>query len=207
MPGTSQFAQLFVNCLAVLGGFLAGYLLTALFANAIDRMAFRRKSPQFLHRSLRLLGGIALAALVAFIVFGHGRGWNLLGGGQDGTGESEKTGSPSFINVTPEKPAPPSPPPTPVETSGKRIAVTILGGTDVKAQRFYLIDADATPKSLAEAKEIIRRAAEGAEMAPNVEIRFAASNRLAFDHPAVTLLQQWLRKDLKLNVIFPPDGQ
>ncbi len=204
-----QFAELFVNSLAVLGGFLAGYMISAVVANSLDRMAFRRRSPAFLHRSVRLLGGIALATLIAFIVFGHGRGWKLLGGGESGTGETEQSGSPQLISTTQESPpasaSPPPPKPT-IDSSQKTMTVTILGGADVMAERFYLIDLDTTPRSLAELKELFRQKAEANAMPASVELRFSSRNRLPESHPAVLLLKRWLLDDLHLKVILPPES-
>jgi len=204
----ARFAQLFVNSLAVLGGFLAGYLLAALLAHSLDRVAFRRKSPPFLHRVCRLLGGVALAVLVAFIVFGHGQGWTLLGGGLDGTGDSEKTGTtqPISMDLPQVRPSSATAPLKAVEPTGERIRVTILGGSDVKTERFYVIGED-PPRSLVEAKDVLRRRTDEAPMPPSIELHFNERYRLPPDHPAVLRLLNALRKELKLNVILPADSR
>src|SRR5262245_19455275 len=89
----AQFGQLIVNSLAILGGFLIGYLLTALLANRVSRS----RPPTPLNRGSRLLGGVVLAVLVGIIVFGHGVGWTLFGGGTDVN--SSKNGEPQPISV------------------------------------------------------------------------------------------------------------
>lgn len=192
----ARVAQMIVNSLAVLGGFFAGYALTALLANTLDRAVFRRRSPAIVHRGSRLLGGLALAILVTIIVFGHGQGWNLFGGGADGTGDSNQDGTPQIINTVIEKPTPESSP----AKSNASIRIVILGGTDVVAEKFYLIDDDATPHTLAEVKEIILKK-KAVPPLTSVEISFAPKNVLPQEHPAVLLLENWVINVAGLKLI------
>lgn len=84
--------------------------------------------------------------------------------------------------------------------------ITLLGGTDVKDQRFYLIDDDAAPKSLAEAKAAIQKAKDATSKTLGLEIRFASQNALPQDHPAVTQLARWAREVAGLTVTFPAEA-
>src|SRR5205823_6090594 len=149
----------------------------AILTKTVDRAVLHRKSPPLVHRTLRFLGGIALAILVAIIVFGHGQGWTLFGGGADGTGESDQNGTPQAISVAVEKPSSTAIPSA--SASGEHIRITILGGTDVIAAKFYLIDDDTTPRTLAEVKELLMKKKEAAAIPPILEIQFTAKNTLS----------------------------
>ena len=86
-PGSEQLAAFGVKCLAVVGGFLAGYVLGGIAAWALDKWAFAKKSPDVLKKAIGFFTGVALALLIAFIVFGDGAGSGWLGGGgPDGSG-------------------------------------------------------------------------------------------------------------------------
>ena len=76
----AHFAQFLVNCLAVGGGFLAGFILTGVLVWWIDRTFLRKQSPDPLKRAARYFGGLVVAILVALLVFGIGGG-----GRHDGT--------------------------------------------------------------------------------------------------------------------------
>lgn len=191
-----HFAQTLVNGLAVLGGFLAGYVMAGLIAKLLDRVLVLRKSPLWLHRIIRILGGVAVAMLVAMIVFGHGKGWNLFGGGADGTAEA--TGTQPVSTTAVQKTEPPPEPKTQGE-AGDRIRVTILGGTDVKAERFYLLDDDLSPMTLAELKSAVLKRKESSSKLPTLEVRSASRNTLPTDHPAVAMLTRWAREVAGLN--------
>jgi hypothetical protein len=200
----SHFAQLLVNILAVGGGFLVGYFLTLIAANTLDRAVLRKKSPRGLHKVLRFLGGLLGAILVALIVFGHGQGWNLFGGAAGSTGTGNGRDAPQLI-TTPANDTPPETPKPTLAPTVTRIRITILGGGDVKSKHFYKLDDDPNARTFDEVKAVVQPAAKQA-VKPGVEIRFAQKNRLPQDHPAVTMLVQWLRESCGLTVAFPPDG-
>jgi|GEM_PF-1738285 hypothetical protein len=208
-----RFAQLIVNLLAVGGGFLFGFLLSGLFLWLFDRWLFGGRLPDAFYRAWKTVGGIAMAALVAIIVFGHGEGWTLFGGGGTGPenrapGESQ-TASPTTPATVPEPPSDAEPIAAPrvvLPKTDRIIQITMLGGEDVKNQRFYLVDSDPVAKSLAEVQAIIL--ARKAESPPNVGlgllIRFSAANVLPRTHPAVVILSQWAQ-DHGVAVTFPAD--
>jgi hypothetical protein len=202
-----DFAQFLVNCLAVGGGFLAGFVLAGVLTWWIDRTFLRKNTPEIMHRTARVLGGLAVAILVALLVFGRGGG-GLGGGKGDGLGSgtaNNGTGTGTDAPDTTPKPGPTppvaakdAPPP------GDRVRVTILGGPDVKEQRFYLVGDDPTPRTLAEAKAAIQAKKDTATRPVAVEVRFTARNTLARDHPAVTLLTNWAR-DAGIAVVLPAE--
>jgi hypothetical protein len=202
----AHFAQFLVNCLAVAGGFLAGFVVTAGVVWWIDRTFLRGQSPDVLKRAARVLGGAAAALVVALLVFGKGGGG--LGGG---TGEAVGSGTPATVvgQGTGEAPSPttPTPPTKPSPPAGERVAVTVLGGADVRDQRFYLLDADTTPRTFDEAKAgILAKKETAGAKGLAVEVRFPPTNALPQDHPAVTRLVAWARDAAGLTVTFPAAG-
>jgi hypothetical protein len=81
-----------IYVLAVFGGFLVGNVLTLILCRLLAKAMFKRRMPEQLERALRVIGGIVVAALVAFLLFRMGPGWGL---GGSGTGEGEGSGGPS----------------------------------------------------------------------------------------------------------------
>ena len=180
--------QAVVNVFAVAGGFLLGQLLVG-----IGFWLFARRTPAGWKRAARLLGGTVLAVFLAVVLFGHGYGWTLFGGG--GKGDSKGNGpapdpgegaGPAV--VTPATPPAPAPPPKPAD--GPVVRVTVLGGSDVRDERFYQLDADPAARTFAELTAALDGKKAGGK-APQVEVVFPASNTLPRDHPAVTRLSGW----------------
>ncbi len=89
------FAQ---RCLTVVGGFAAGYLFTWVAGVGFDKAVTRVKSPDFLHKWARRVGGVLVALVVAFLVFRGGPG----SGGGSGKGEGDGEGSPATGSVAPQ---------------------------------------------------------------------------------------------------------
>jgi hypothetical protein len=192
-------AQFLVNCLAVGGGFLVGFVLSWVFTWWFDRTFLRQRTPEIFHRAARVLGGLVVAILVALLVFGKGGGG--LGGGQgEGVGSGVAANTDPDPSATPGKVPPVKPRDTPPPEA--RIRVTLLGGPDVKDQRFYLLDDDPTPRTFAEARAAIQAKKDATPKGVAVEVRFAPRNTLPQDHPAVTRLANWA-SDAGLTVMFP----
>lgn len=195
----ARFAQLIVNLLAVAGGFLLGYVLTGLVVWWLGR----GKAPDGLKRACRMLSGVAMAVLVFLIVFGHGLGWTLFGGGQPGTDNGSGQG-PQPISTEPVPQDRPPVKPQDGPPPGDRVRVTLLGGADVRERKFYLLGDDPTPRGLDEVKTAVKQKAGEAKAGLAVEIRFAARNTLPREHPAVTLLERWAKEN-GLTVTFPAE--
>lgn len=209
---SEKVAQLFLNCFAVAGGFLVGWVLTGLVAWFLDKRLTGGKSPATVHRVAKNLGGVGLAILVALIVFGNGSGWSIMGGDGDGDGKSN---APPGRPGGPDKGGPPatSPNTTPIPDTRKeqpspreRVRVTVLGGEAVKNERFYLLDDDATPRTIAEARATLAGKKESAKGSLGVEIRFTADNAIPPNHPAVLQLTNWAR-DNAVTVSFPAESR
>ncbi len=144
-------ASLAMNALAVGGGFLVGYGVTAVAAYFLDRRLTGGKSPEGMHKALRMLGGVAGAVLVALLVFRDGGG-----GPGDGPGTTAAPGAgggPGTTAVT-TKAADPTPlvkPPEPPRTE-EVVRVTVLSGADVVGEKFYVVEGRAEKLTLDEAK-------------------------------------------------------
>ena len=203
----AKAAQLAVNSLAVLGGFFAGWAMFGFFAWWLDRVAFAKKSPPNLKRLIRLVGGVLVAILVAIIVFGHGHGWTLFGGGSPGDdngGNPNPAATPPTSAEVPKSDAPPAPAKD-LPPPGATAKVTLLGGDDVKGERFYLFDADPVAKTFDEITTALRAKKDtlaGKGLA--VEIRFSESNTLSREHPAVYRLARWAAEH-GVTVTFPAE--
>ena len=144
-------AHLAMNALAVGGGFLAGYAVTAVGTYFLDRRLTGGKSPEGMHKALRMLGGIAGAILVALLVFRDGGG-----GPGDGPGTTAATGAgsgPGTTAVTTPAPDPTTAvkPPEPPRTE-EVVRVTVLSGADVVGEKFYVVEGDAAKRTLDEVK-------------------------------------------------------
>lgn len=201
---SNKLAEYAVKCLAVGGGFLVGYFVGRVLAWGIDRWVFAHKAPEQLKRVCALLCGLALAIVVALIVFGSGGG-GLFGGG-GGAGEGK--GAPSDDQGKPVPPAqkdepkvvPPKvdpKPPEPKPTAGD-LRVAILGGGDVQVGadgegRFYLIDGEREPKSLPDLKQTIAARRKDAATDVVLVFRFTGA-RLDDTHREMLRLNAWLRE-------------
>lgn len=203
---TTRLAKLIEGTLATAGGFLLGYLLIAIIGWLIDKYLLKRKSPEFLHKVCRLIGGLIVAILVALMVFGGG------GGEGDGMGDGAGNGKASPTQGT-QGPIEPSPttdskaiPSNLASKVEERIRVTILGGSDVQNQKFYLLDDATDPLAFADLKSAIQKRKESTSKTLGIEIYFNSRNALPKDHPAVTQLVRWANDLAGLTVAFPVEA-
>lgn len=204
-----------IKALAVGGGLLVGYALGIGVAWALDRWVFAHKAPPQLKKLCGLLAGVALAILVALIVFGEGGG-GLFGGGGGSGGDSKGTPTPTEKGKEPPAPVTPKedvkvPPkvepktPDPKATPGD-VRIAILSGTDVaeskdgKEVRYYLIGDDTTPKSLNELKKAIADRRAGTKEELVLVFRFT-KEPLSNNFTPMKLLSAWL-KEAKLTIRF-----
>jgi hypothetical protein len=200
---SATVTQFFLNLLAVAGGFLAGYVLGWILCLAFDKWVLGKKSPQGLHRAVQAIMGLIVALLVALMVFGSGTGGG--GGTGNGQGPGNQTGSPG-TNPNPTTPAstatlptPPMKEPNPSEV----VKIVLLGGEDVKDERFYQLEGQKSALTFAELKGLIQDRKAASTKGLTLEIRFQAKNMLSRDHVAVRRLQTWATSEAALNVTFP----
>jgi hypothetical protein len=200
-----------IKCLAVGGGFLVGYFLGAAVAWGLDRWVFAHKAPPQVKKAVALVAGVAVAIVVAMILFGEG-GKGLFGRGGEGdqkgkTEDGKQTPAPpDRTKDLPKEKEPPKgvPKPTPGD-----IHITILGGGEVTPDRnnkgrFYLLEGDPEPKSFPELQEAInaRRKAGGPPL-KTVYYRFKnKSEELSVNNPALREPYEWLSG---LGIGFVPE--
>lgn len=152
-------AQEFVKyVLAVVGGFIVGNLLTLILCRVFAHWAQKQKMPDPIERALRVVGGIVVAALVAFLLFPGGWG--------GGSGEGEGKGGPTSDSDSSgkEKQATPKVDPKSKEdpailASGMK--VTILRGKDYP--KSYLFEGETEGVDFAMAKEKLRKRLEDSQ--------------------------------------------
>ena len=191
---------LLMNFLAVGGGFLAGYLLTMLFLFLVGRWLPFTKNQEVLKKSLCYIGAVCGAIIVALIVFGAGNGGTTDGPGK-GDGTTEKTGNNSGTSTVSTEQQPVTPPTTP-EPKGleETLKITILSGTDVKDEKFYLIEKDRTAKTLDEVKDAIKTRKATATKPLAIDIQLTP--RTDRNNSGVLDLESWAR-DAGMRVILP----
>ncbi|HKB02649.1 MAG TPA: hypothetical protein VKD90_10540 [Gemmataceae bacterium] len=147
-----------IYALAVAGGFLIGNLLTLLICRVLAKMMFKRKLPEQLERALRVLGGILLAALVAWLLFQFGSGWGL---GGTGTGEGEGSGGPT--NQTDQVKGKAEPNVDPKSKEPEPFLATGIKVTVWRASAFpntFLFEGETQAVELSAAKEKLRKRIE-----------------------------------------------
>lgn len=160
-PVATKAGQYVIYVLAVAGGFLIGNWLTWLVCRLIARLFFKRSTHLKLERALRILGGIAVAVLVAFLLFRFGTGWGL---GGSGTGEGEGTGGPTPKDANLGKDKQPKVDPKTKEdpaTLASGTKVTILRGRDFP--KSYLFEGETEGVDFPTAKEKLRKRLEDSE--------------------------------------------
>jgi hypothetical protein len=92
-----------LGALAVAGGFLVGNLLMLIVCRLLAKFVFHTMMNRRLEQALRILAGIAVAVLIAWLVFRGGPGWGF---GGTGTGEGEGSGGITPSTTRPSEQSP-----------------------------------------------------------------------------------------------------
>lgn len=144
MPDAEQIAHFFQKLLMVIGGFAAGYLFTWVAGVGFDKVVVKGKSPAFLHKWARIIGGVLVALIVAFFVFRGGKG-NGDGPGGDGPGTGASTTSTS--PQTSQTPATQKQPEVAVDAVP--VYVTVYAGNAVErgTENFFALNDPPGPKT------------------------------------------------------------
>ena len=140
--------------LAVAGGFFVGNMLTWVICRFTAKLVLKRSINLQLERALRIIGGVVVAVLVAFLLFRFGTGWGL---GGSGSGEGNNEGGPSSeTNPAKEKEQPKKVVPKKEEpaTPATGIKITILRGSSFP--KTFLFEGETEGVELAVAKEKLR---------------------------------------------------
>lgn len=168
--------------LMVVGAAFVGAFAIGFVGNLIAQTLTSKKLPPTLLRLVRVVGGLSTGFVVSMFVFNGSGGWGLGGGTGTGSGSGA---------VSAEKAVAGSPQPKATDDSAsKRIGVTLLGGARVINGKFYHIDGQPAPRSLAELQDIVK--SSQATGAGHLTLRIY-DDSVAQDHPAVVELENWLR--------------
>jgi hypothetical protein len=167
--------------LAVAGGFLLGNLFTLFLCRLGAKFVLKdRMNPTF-ERALRVLGGILVAVLVAYLLFRFGSGWGL---GGSGTGEGEGSGgiAPSTTPRTPDQPKTDPKKSPPAEVLSSTLRVRIEAATAYP--RTFRFESEPEAVDLATAKKALEEFRAKVTGEPRLEVR-VYQNSTAVDHPSV----------------------
>jgi hypothetical protein len=201
-----NFERFVMNCLAVAGGYVVGYILSGMLLVGFEKSALKKKKlPDGLKKSVRLVAGLLIALLVALYVFrGFGSGGEGPGGPGTGVGDSKNDKKGDDPQQPPSKE---TTTPKPIELpkgTGERtlLGVTFLGGGDVTGGRAYMLGNE--KKTFAELTEAIkiRRKEE-----PNgIKLIFGRSGAdpVSRQSTGVIALEEWAVKE---NIGFEWPGE
>ena len=195
-----NIGQLVIGILAVAGAFLIGHVLTWLFFGGIARFLFKRSMPLGVMKFLRLLGGAALAILVATFVFGAGgMGWGPGNAhkGDIGVGDQKKDQEEAKKEVV----RPKIEDIQPKDDDGLGVSVTILGG-DASEGRYYLLEEDVTPRTFTEITYGIQEVKKNSAKPLNRVKILVYKDSSARDSAVVKNLEKWAT-DERFGVEFP----
>ncbi|MBO0700877.1 MAG: hypothetical protein J2P46_20950 [Zavarzinella sp.] len=171
-----------VYALAVAGGFLVGNVVTLVLCRLAAKAMFKKRLPVPLERALRVIGGILLAALVAWLLFRFGAGWGL---GGTGTGEGEGAGgsTPNETRGGAEGRPKVEPKPKDLETIVSPVVrVSIEKATDYP--RTFRFEGDAEALDLAAAKKRLDEISKTTKGEPQLRLK-VFQNSTEAGHPDV----------------------
>jgi len=190
-PGSEAWSRFATNCFAVVGAFIAGYVLGAIGGWAADKWLFGKRSPDAARKAISVICGLLLAILIGFLVFGEGGGRGWFGGG-DG---SNSQGNPDTGNGPPPPTDPKEPPkvdapkPPEAKSDDPRIHITFLGGDAVQGDRFYKIDDDPVPKSFTDLKALVLKKRDASAAPLTLVVLFPTDPRRRIDPNSINVAQ------------------
>lgn len=202
-----DLGMLLMKLLAVAGGAVLGGAIAGTGARWLTRFTIRKQAPRTLVFSSRIIG-CALAGvgvwLWAFGAGGSGFGFGTGGlgsGGENYVGykpvkeKEEKTSETSTEQKSNEKPG----------TNSLSIArVQMLGGSRVQQDRFYIVDEQPQPVTMAELRELLTsRKKQEKDPLKVIEI-IVYEDSVDKEHPAVRDLEKWASGNgLQVTISFP----
>jgi hypothetical protein len=169
-----------IYALAVAGGFLVGNFVTLVLCRLIAKAMFKKRMPLQLERALRVIGGILVAALVAWLLFRFGAGWGL---GGSGTGEGEGSGGPTPNQSNQGAPAKTDSKAKDLETvTAPVVHVRVEKATDYP--KTFRFKGDTEAVDVAAAKKRLEEIARTAKAEPRLELQ-VYQNSTEAGHPDV----------------------
>jgi hypothetical protein len=168
--------------LAVAGGFLIGNILTLILCRLCAKAFFKSRMPDPIERALRIIGGILLAALVAFLLFRFGTGWGL---GGTGSGEGEGSGGQAPNQSDKGKEGQPKIDPKPKELDTVvSPVVRVRIGKAIEYPKTFRFEGEPEGIDLAAAKKRLADLVKSAKGEPRLELR-VYQNSTETGHPDV----------------------
>jgi hypothetical protein len=155
--------KLVIYVLAVAGGFLVGNVLTLILCRLIAKAMFKKRMPEMPERALRVLGGLVVAALVAWLLFQGGFGWGLGGTGGDESGTpGGDSGKPKDAGKEPGKTSPES-----IQTTRTKVRIEPA----VAHPKTFRFEGDAEPLDLDAARARLTELQMKAKGEPRLDIQ------------------------------------
>jgi hypothetical protein len=186
MDHARQLAQTF---LTVIGAALIGAIAIGIFANYVSLTVSSKKLNPSILRIIRILGGLSTGFVVSMMMLSGSGGWGLGGGsgtGQSGTQSTPPTKLAAEVDVAP------------ASTEPTFVHVTMLGGARVNAERFYQVDGHTQAMTIAELQSLIKSMPISNKTPLTLRIY---DDSVAQDHPAVVVLETWLRdQNWRVNI-------
>jgi hypothetical protein len=96
LPPPDKWGDFLLRCLAVVAVFFIGGWLTGFVFQRLTRLLTPKKAYPSVLWLIRTLGGVTLAWLSVYLIFGTGGGWGL--GGLGGSGPGEGAGTPGTVH-------------------------------------------------------------------------------------------------------------
>jgi hypothetical protein len=199
--GLLAFFEIGVQALklvAVAGGALVGGITTRLTLHVVTRLLLEKALPRLVRWPLQAAGAAALGFGVWW-AFGPGGGFGLGGGGWFGPGGSQEMPADNPSRLVHQEEPPDLPPPVEPET----LHIVLLGGDRVRQERFYELEGENQPRTLAGIRDIIRARPPGSPPVKGIEV-IIFPDSVARDHPAVRELEKWAKQNgLAVSLNFP----
>jgi hypothetical protein len=201
----SNIGNMVVNVLAVGGAGAFGFFLTRGIIWLIGKLAFNKKPPQQVSRLLGILGAVAMALLVAGLLFQGqgGGGWGFGPGFGFGTGSGESSNGSSTTESNGKTSQELTDTSTP--KTGNPLRIRMLGGKNVRMEDDKLVIYQPEPGgeayTLDRLKRLIRDRMQDKPGEPAIHeiVIIIEKNSVAHNHDAVLKLDQFA-KDQGLTV-------
>jgi hypothetical protein len=199
--------RLAMNCLIVIGAYVVGYIGSGILYAALDRWVFKKKTPDPIKKTIRVIVGIVVAVIVASLLFwGGGGGGEGPGGPGPGVGneKSDKKGD-EPTNPNSKDKATPEPVKLP-EGKAERtlLAVTFLGGGDVTSGRAYMLGNE--KKNFAELTDSIKKRKAAEPNGVKLILGRTGVDPVSRQSTGVKALEEWAEKE-KIGYEWPEDDK
>lgn len=201
--------NILVKVLAVAGAWVIGYFATLALLWIVSKLAFNKRLPKQVTRLLCVVGGVAAALLVGWLLFvatGGGGGWGFGPGFGFGTGKGSGTSGderPATSGSESTKPPRSTPEGATEPGAAPPLRILMLGGDRVKKIgdkefAFYRIQPDGPELAFDGIRTAIRDRAKSIPPLKGIVI-IIEDDSVAQNHPAVKRLEE-LAKDERLAV-------